>query len=601
MAEPKTQLLLLTLPPKVLQNVIKFLPQQSLINLATTNYELYHPCLIQLYSKIVISQYAPLRLKETRSDHRREVDFQDSSRLVIYGFENSLKEDLNMKMIHARVLVLIQALQINPDLAGYVKEIHVLGGDFTDDVISAVQDLANMLNQLDTFYIDSEKIRSRVDLSHLKLRTIIVDDVNEIGYGIERLLVGNNRSIDNFSSVAHNLRELILPSKAEEFWAWTRTNVFSNKVYFLKLEKFRLVFHPSVFKDNSSLIKLIQWNNIKELEIVCPFPQVSNVEDYIFDCFDAIPLQLPKLNKLSVVQGSIFSTHEINESYDLTMFNFINTYIETLSYLSIKHCVPQLGNFADGFEGNYHRRYELYTTILPKLVTKSSKSTSNFVLDLPNLLHTFTCYEQYMNTVIWNGCKCEYCDIYLDKLDHFLFQHKYFDQDSHRYKDMNASHLLAAIASNLEKRFIPSSSLLTQLDQLAFPIWKCIWDFHLIENSKKLKCLDKLTIDQGEYDEGDQPDDEEVAICEQSKNLFSRIPKSISHYINDVIQEILNLHRGNAEARFDEQDLHFLKDGGDYDDFNHKSDLKKVLINGFVYNIDNELNGTHFYENVYDE
>jgi len=601
MVEPSQLPLLLSLPPKVLQNILKFLPQQSLINLATTNFEFYHPCLAQLYSKIVISQYAPLRLKETKSDHRREVDFQDSSRLVIYGFDNSLKEDLNMKMIHARVLVLIQALQVNAELFGYVKEVHVVGDDFSDDVISSVQSLAKQFKKLDVFYIDNKEIRSKVDLSHLKLKTVVADDLDTLEDDVEHLLVGNNQKIDNLSSMAHNLTELILPLEWEKYWKWIRSNVFPNKVYFPKLEKFRLVFHPSSLEDTISLIHLIQWNNIKALEVVSPFPNVDKVGDYIFDCFDAVPLQLPKLRKLSVLQGSMFPTHEINESYDLTMFNFINSYIETLSYLSVKHSVPQLGNFPDGFEGNYHRRYELYTTILPKLITKSSKSTSHFILDLPNLLHTFTCYEQYMNTVIWNGCKCKYCEIYLDKLDHFIFQHKYFDEDSHRYKDMNASHLLAAIASNLNKRFIASSSLLTQIDQLSFPIWKSIWDFHQIENSKNFKCLDKLTIDQGEYDEGDQPDDNDVAICEQNKNLFARIPKAISHYTNDIIQEILNLHRGNAEARFDEQDLHFLKDGGDYDDFHHKSDLKKVLINGFVYNIDNELNGTHFYENVYDE
>ncbi|KAI5956013.1 hypothetical protein KGF57_003499 [Candida theae] len=601
MADPPTPLSLVTLPPKVLQNILRFLPQQSLINLATTNYEFYHPCLVQLYSKIVISQYAPLRLKETKSDHRREVDFQDSSRSVIYGFANSLKRELNMKMIHARILVLIQALQINVELVGYVKEVHILGNDFTDEVITAVQSLANLFNQLDVFYIDNDAIRSRVKLSHLKLKTVVADNANDIGDGVERLLVGGNCSIDSLHSFAHKLKELILPFEWEMYWRQVKATMRPSGMQFTNLEKFRLVLHPSDLNENINLINSIQWNNIKYLEIVCPFPQVDSVEDYIFDCFDSVPSQLPKLRKLSILQGSTFPTHDINESYDLILFNFISNYIETLRYLAIKHSVPKLGNFPDGFEGNYHRRYELYTTILPKLLSKSSKSTSHFILDLPNLFHTFTCYEQYMNTVIWNGCKCQYCEVYLNKVDHFLFQHKYYDEKSYRYKDMNASHLLAAVASNLNRRFIPASSLLTQMDQLSFPIWKCTWDFHSIENSKKFRCLDKLTIDQGEYDEEDIPDEEGATICELNENLFAKLPRAIGHYVNDIIQEILNLHRGNAEARFDEQELRFLKDGGDYEDFDSKNDLKKVLINGFVYNIDNELNGTHFYENVYDE
>lgn len=68
----------------------------------------------------------------------------------------------------------------------------------------------------------------------------------------------------------------------------------------------------------------------------------------------------------------------------------------------------------------------------------------------------------------------------------------------------------------------------------------------------------------------------------------------MSHYVNTLVTKLINLDRGDAEARDVNE---FFNDGGDIE---YKINLKKLIINGFNYIIDRETNGTHFYENVYD-
>ena len=84
------------------------------------------------------------------------------------------------------------------------------------------------------------------------------------------------------------------------------------------------------------------------------------------------------------------------------------------------------------------------------------------------------------------------------------------------------------------------------------------------------------------------------AVCRFNKVTYQGVPKSIGHYVNQTIEKIVNLNRGNAES----VDINIaLKDGGDLD---FKLNMKKLIINGFNYIIDKETNRTHFYQNVYD-
>lgn len=580
---------LIDLPVPIKKSIIKYLPQQALINLSLTNFEFYQPCLQQLYKNITIQYNPPLRPNEKD----REKDFQDSTRTVIYGFSNSdgkvVSKDLNLKMIYARLVVLRQSMTINRELIGYIKQIHVLGelSDFSDSIIEELQNLADLLADLDTFYIGDYKIRQLIDLTRLKLRSVVVDELPiEATPKIEELLIGENTHLPNLHKF--NLTSLILPNNTQKYWSWITENVFTLKNHVLQLTKFKFVFSLDM-ASNAKLVRLIDWEKITQLELILAYTP-RNDDDYVIDCFNLIP-PTPNLKKLSIVQGDTYPTHRENELFDLNVFNFLTNLLTIcdLKYLSIKHSIPNIGNLEDGSEGNYYRRWEMFMLTLPKII-----NSHNIVLILPNLFQSFAGYEQYMNTVLFNGCKCKHCQIYLGDLDEFMMYHKYYDASTNakRYKDMNALHLLSEVGQQLNYRMV-QDELLTQLNHLSFPLVNTLWDFHTNTNNKPFKCYDIQTVDQGEYDEVDY-EPTSPAVCRFNKVTYQGVPKSIGHYVNQTIEKIVNLNRGNAES----VDINIaLKDGGDLD---FKLNMKKLIINGFNYIIDKETNGTHFYQNVYD-
>lgn len=113
---------LIDLPDLIKNNIIKYLPQQALINLSLTNYKFYKPCQRQLYKNITIMVNPPLRCKL-----KRELDFQDSTQTMIYGYESFRNKQTNLSMVYARIMILIQSLTINVELIGYIQLICVIG------------------------------------------------------------------------------------------------------------------------------------------------------------------------------------------------------------------------------------------------------------------------------------------------------------------------------------------------------------------------------------------------------------------------------------------------------------------------------------------
>lgn len=107
-------LLFLDLPLSIQSNIIYFLPQDSLINLALTNFQLYKPCLKKLYKRIII-QYDPILKNDP--NHRKN-DFLDSSHTVVYGMDHGPKVfslETHLRLVAARLTVLNESLKINPE------------------------------------------------------------------------------------------------------------------------------------------------------------------------------------------------------------------------------------------------------------------------------------------------------------------------------------------------------------------------------------------------------------------------------------------------------------------------------------------------------
>ena len=104
---------------------------------------------------------------------------------MIYGYESFRNKQTNLSMVYARIMILIQSLTINVELIGYIQLICVIGDlqeDFNDndDIVTALVKLVGILQELDRVYISDYKLRQKLDLSKLRLKSWIVDDITEL-------------------------------------------------------------------------------------------------------------------------------------------------------------------------------------------------------------------------------------------------------------------------------------------------------------------------------------------------------------------------------------------------------------------------------------
>ncbi|ABN67297.2 predicted protein [Scheffersomyces stipitis CBS 6054] len=609
---------LMDLPPAVRNNVLQFLPQQALINLASTNYVFYKPCMQRLYEKILIQKDPILKSDPTG----RKNDFSDGNHTVIYGLSHQSSkgkvwsDSAQLKMINARLSVLNSSLSINTELLGFIREIHILDdfNKFGHDhaIVENLTKLVVQLKgyQLDKFFIGSVKLRKKIDVSGIKLKSVVVDTVEQFNaLGMDYLPV-EKLNIHNFKKL--ELESLILPSEERSYWNFAKEIIIAHN-FNLKVATFKLMLTEGI-DVCVQLVKSLYWPHVKNLEIILGNEEEDS--DLVIDLLNLIPTEYCiHLEKLSIIQYGVYTTHKSNEIFDMNIINFIDNLVQfqsqsitksKLRYISIKHNLPGTANFDDGFEGNYLRRYKLFGHVLPKiLVSHRDEEQSKINLFLPNLFQSFACYDQPMNTMLWNGCKCQHCEEYLGKLDHFLMYHKYYNFRLKSYRDLNSSLIMFTIGHFLSQR-LPENELLTGLCYLHFPLRNVLWNFH--DNAIKVpfRCYDIQIVDQGEYDgEKDDLEEEEdvfhdaqdeISHCTYNSAVYNRnIPICISHYLDDLVLKLINLNRGNAES--DDLGGEF-NDGGDSDDL--KLNINKLSLNGISFTLDKELNGTHFFEDLYD-
>lgn len=181
--------LLLEFPSDALNNILYFLPQDLLLNLALTNFHFYEPCLKRLYQRLVIQTDPALRSASTVPAHYRRDDFVESSATVIAGLSDIERpRQAHLKMVEARVRTLITSIQVNPQLAQYIELVEI-EGIFRNSVENAIFELLQLLstlaNEIAKIYISDLGLRKRlgwIEMSRLfpSLTTICVDSVLEI-------------------------------------------------------------------------------------------------------------------------------------------------------------------------------------------------------------------------------------------------------------------------------------------------------------------------------------------------------------------------------------------------------------------------------------
>lgn len=598
---------LVDLPVAVLANVITFTPQQDTINLAQTNFKFYAPCAEKLYRRLEI------RLSPALEYHAvaRGCNFLGAALTVVAGFRRPMvKRQRHLELIHARLQILIEAITINHHLVQqYMHEIRVLGDDFGPEIEESIFVLFNQvrrqLHNLGRVFIENERIRrlvyddglpSSVHNLHLPLGENLVGRLQISEVSLEGRLDG---------TVFTNLRALqVRPppflKSPTSFWHTIRT---SDVV--LNLAALEFTFHhvseASCQQDLNDLLAVIlnhiRWESIQQLKMNvgcddrrCGHKCVSEVLDLV-----AIKLVARAHLKLSVLQieqckhwGSAFNeTHEFDVEWDLAVFGFLATLFShstpQVRHLTIVHKSTECGYYADGVEGNYLKRLDLYTATLSEIL---SSNVVTMTLSLPTFFATMANYEQPMNNLLWNGCKCQHCAHYLQVLDDFLMTHKYMRMKDQLYywKDLTSCQLMGAIADMLSKR-VATSGLSPRMAD---------WDLHTNRFGLPFLCLQHKTFEEAEFEVDDDKEEvffdarEDAFACfVEGKILLSDIGVCILHFLNDIVLRLLNLNRGDAEG---------LELGGDFEnDGGSKTHVYLgIEINGIFFAVGCERNGTNW-------
>lgn len=609
------------LPASVVSSLISFLPQESLLALASTNFQFYDPCLRKLYQNLVI-QVDPILKNDLGQGSKKRPDHIALSGTYITGFQNlfvnknpTLNRRVHYRLVCARLRTLIQAIQVNPQLAKYIESIEVLN-NVEPEVCMVVRHLLDTLaglpNGVRRVYIENEKVRKEVGYTEFIEK-----------FDLELVMLSEFVEIANLHSLSPRCHEVIvlnaktrkpLPESAVSTLSEIKSLRFSNHDAFVnsmhmlwdlykaspflmaKLTSINLVASPEIARG----LPFLDLSRIQNLEVSVG---CTEFEQSLFA--DLEEIVWPRLKRLAIVQTSApqESYHKYTEAWDLAAFHFVQHVVRLsplLFYLSIRHDVPADGNIDDGFEGNYMRKVKLYTNLLPNLLASIDRHVVNLVL--PTLISSLACYEQPMNTFLWNGCKCSHCEVHLGRLDDYLLHHRYYSYARDVFKDLTTVQLMRSMGEVLSDR-APYDENVGDLWLLGRPLRNVAWNFHDSKFSVPFLCLpvknyemDVFEDDRRErkhdkfFDAESEPNDCRFLHRERFVPDYALV---VVHYLDDLIRRMINLNRGNAE------DVHIGQTQDENDGYTNLR-INKMVVNGIDYVFDHEINGTIFFVHSHD-
>lgn len=556
------------LPDAVLTRLTTYLNQQSLVNLAQTNYKFYTPCLRRLYRTLLIGR------EPAAPELATAEDFGETLATVIYGYRHQsdkmVSKASQVKMLTARLLVLNTALDINPALAGYIEAITV---DIDDaDVDEALLKQLNRLTQRRevslTKWVATTNIGG-LELPQAKVATAWtqpqVDDATEGVYVMDLSL--------EVAQLPLLLRTLVLP--VDNFTKLANQAPIDSMS---NLTTFRWVLDN--VDDAGDLLIRVNWRQIRALELV-----ITAGPDTVLEVLEVVP-PLPNLKRLAIVQQSPeYNTHAANELYDVAVLGLVTAVVATLpqlKYLALVHDVPEHGNFSDGYEGNYLRRKSILGHHLARVV---SAARGPVAVSMPTLLALLACYDQAMNNMLWNGCHCRHCSQYLGVIDEFLLHHRYYLPQQKGYKDINSLLLFRTVGEAMKQRLVREP---TWLFSDTVPLLDAVWDFHRTFG-RDFRCYAGNVHDDGfEHDDVDASEPLSYRCALWTPFVYHQgVPKAMAHYLTTLVVLVVNLERDNAE---DEVIGRMLNDGGDSD---FRVNMGLVQMSGINFWVGTEPNGTH--------
>lgn len=542
--------MLTKLEDSIVARILDLLPQQSLFNLALTNYQFYTPCLAHLYKHISIVEAG-----KVAPHNNRKLNFQTAT--LMYGLTNVADKSVNLKLVETRLKIFNQAVEINSQLLEYIERLNIFG-EFNEAIQQELINLLSTLKSLTKVYIKDDVLRKLLK-KRVQFTSIIIDYEDEGSCSDEiEIRCEKNNKLD---------------------YKMVKSLMIRNPKFYRFIKSLDYKISPETININEDASN-IDFKNIRYLEL--EVGENTNLNKL------SLNINLRQIRKLMIYQSNPYD-HNKNEVISVKIYKWLvvnRDEFESLSYFGMIFNTPLKGEIQDDFDGNYLKKIEILVAVVQ--VINTFKHPVNVVL--PNYLEVLTCYEQRMNHIMWNGCKCSHCSVYLDKLDHFIHFHKYFDDKMNFWKDLTNPIVLNNLAQYFSTRYLNTNPF----DYLT-DIQLTDWDFH--KNSFapiQFQCFYSQTVYESEYNEdGDVWYDclTEPKDCGCSK-LFLQLNICMVHYLQDIMRNIISLSRGDAESR--EIASENMNDG------DLPVRIPNLSINGFQFVFDKELNGTNFFESYYD-
>lgn len=499
----------------IFSHIVNYLDQNDLCSLALCSRDLSELVATQLYNTIHVCRDPVLR---------SELGFLDSNCTYVSGYRSVLKSpDQNDIFIFDRIQRLLESSQLKK-----IKRLIINNETFHDqsEGLDALISLLRKVIEIDC--VEDLEIRNPrlfeviyedyLNLSHLK--RIHIANWNDLALSRSKSNIENIKitvPLDfNISEKINEEIRVILKNQLKvleiDDLGYASNRVFLNllqnniKLQNLTTLSYAHVHHLNVSKvSDTTLLETINMHNLKTLELTVNCEEYSAcncLEEY----FNTVGPQLKSLRRLALSQKhfTLQPNHREQEQWDIEIGRFILQIPDVeqrLSTLIIRHDPPFEGFAEDSVDGNYIRRRNLYSVLIPKL--RGLKE-----LSAPVMLQTLSAYEVLVADLLWNGCECDFCKSWLPIFDQYVMNHQYYSKEEGDYKDIIPTPFSAFTGYSLSRRILGQIDSLFEITNTA-PM-TATWDFHTYDNIRHFS----------DYD------------CHFDERLFKILGTVISHFFN---------------------------------------------------------------------
>lgn len=541
------------LDKEIWAKIVDYLPQHDKISFLLTCYDNYLIAIASLYRSLLF--------KRASSLPQQSVQY---TRFTLVGCAKNIliKEEVHDLVYQRRQEILLQSFQVNPELLTYVKEVvifddhkstyepcgsHLINYELVDLLKSKCPELHNYM------VFNTDPLLHLTEFQHLhQLRSCMINHVHQLQQlpsSVTQLTVNFTDSykkeikesafVDKIRCLKAlvNLDTLILSSDELSTYIFLKFLLEVLKpVSKFKLRTLKLIFYHGFNDYNVSLrtmitifvFKFVDLTYLENLEIIMGCDEQDcdclttfldelncQTNDYKAESKD----HLCKLTRLSITEKTLHLNHDFQEKFDVALGRLVYNlpYPDKLKYLSIRHQPPLDGTIENGVEGNFLRRKKLYSHSLVKLVNLET-------LISPSFLQTCSCYEVITSDLLWNGCRCSFCEQHLALFDEFIISHSYYDETTGQSKDVITPRFFSVAGDSISKRLITYSDIsfnCSDLTMLEYPVFRSYWDFHSYFGFKHHESED---------------------LCHFNQSVFGSLCRVVSHFeetFADALYEIL--------------------------------------------------------------